>query len=92
VAWPIRRRHAAQAHKQGVQTVKAALQAVRESQIEIVPIWAVSHNAAEAFAAAAKALDVDAVVIGASPRSAFYHRLRGHIVKGLRKKLRMIAT
>jgi nucleotide-binding universal stress UspA family protein len=65
-----------------VQTVKAALQAVRESQIEIVPISAVSHNAAEAFANAAKALDVDAVVIGASSRSAFYHMLRGHIVKG----------
>jgi nucleotide-binding universal stress UspA family protein len=60
---------------------------VRESQIEIVPIWAVSHNAAETFANAAKALDVDAVVIGASPRSAFYHMLRGHIVKGLMKKL-----
>jgi nucleotide-binding universal stress UspA family protein len=69
-----------------VQTVKAALQAVRESQIEIVPIWAV-YNAAEAIANAAKALDVDAVVIGASPRSAFYHMLRGHVVKGLMKKL-----
>jgi hypothetical protein len=29
----------------------------------------------------------DGVVIGASPRSAFYHMLRGHIVKGLMKKL-----
>jgi nucleotide-binding universal stress UspA family protein len=47
----------------------------------------VSHNAAEAFANAAKALDGDAVVIGASPRSAFYPLLRGHIVKGLMKKL-----
>jgi nucleotide-binding universal stress UspA family protein len=74
-------------NEQGVQTLKAALQAVRESKIEIVPIWAVSHNAAEAIANAAKALDVDAVVIGASRRSAFYHMLRGHVVKGLMKKL-----
>jgi len=74
-------------NEQGVQTLKAALQAVRESQIEIVPIWAVSHNAAEAIANAAKVLDVDAVVIGASRRSAFYHMLRGHVVKGLMKKL-----
>jgi amino acid transporter/nucleotide-binding universal stress UspA family protein len=74
-------------NEQGVQTLRAALQAVRVNQIEIVPIWAVSHNAAEAIANAAKALDVDAVVIGASRRSAFYHMLRGHVVKGLMKKL-----
>ena len=74
-------------NEQGVQTLKAVLQAARENQIEIVPIWAVSHNAAEAIANAARILDVDAVVIGASQRSAFYHMLRGHVVKGLMKKL-----
>ncbi|MPZ78409.1 MAG: amino acid permease [Deltaproteobacteria bacterium] len=74
-------------NEQGVQTLKAALQAVRENQIEIVPIWSVSHNTALAIANAAKALDVDAVIIGASRRSAFYHMLRGHVVKGLMKKL-----
>jgi nucleotide-binding universal stress UspA family protein len=74
-------------NEQGTQTLKAALQAGRKNQIEIVPIWAVSHNAAEAIANAAKALDVNAVVIGASRRSTFYHMLRGHVVKGLMKKL-----
>jgi nucleotide-binding universal stress UspA family protein len=74
-------------NEQGVQTLKAVLQAARQNQIEIVPISAVSHNAAEAIANAARALDVDAVVIGASRRSAFYHMLRGHVVKGLMKKL-----
>lgn len=74
-------------NEQGVQTLKAVLQALREKQIEIIPIWAVSHNAAEAIAKAASALDVDAVIIGASRRSAFYHMLRGHVVKGLMKKL-----
>jgi len=54
-----------------------------EKNIEIIPIWAVSHNAAGAIANAAKALDVDSVIIGASRRSAFYHMLRGHVVKGL---------
>jgi nucleotide-binding universal stress UspA family protein len=49
----------------------------------MIPIWTVSHNAAEVIAAAAKQLDVDAVIIGATRRSAFYHRLRGHVVKGL---------
>ena len=74
-------------NEQGVETLKAALQAARGTSIEIIPIWAVSHNAAEAIANAAKALDVDAVIIGASRRSAFYHMLRGHVVKGLMKNL-----
>ncbi len=72
---------------QGLETLRAALQAVRGKQIEIIPIWTVSHNAAEAIANAAKELNVDAVIIGATRRSAFYHMLRGHVVKGLMKRL-----
>ncbi|MDP2601985.1 MAG: universal stress protein [Deltaproteobacteria bacterium] len=74
-------------NEQGIETLKAALQAVRQSNIEIIPIWTVSHNAAEAIAHAAKELEVDTVLIGASRRSAFYHVLRGHVLKGLTKKL-----
>ena len=74
-------------NEQGIATLKAALQAVRESNIEIIPIWTVSHNAADAIAHAAKELEVDTVLIGASRRSAFYHVLRGHVLKGLTKKL-----
>ena len=46
-----------------------------------------ARPAAEAIANAAKVLEVDTVIIGASRRSAFYHMLRGHVVKGLTKKL-----
>jgi nucleotide-binding universal stress UspA family protein len=74
-------------NEQGVKTLKAALEAVREKQIELIPIWTVSHNAAEAIANAAKQLDVKAVLIGATRRSAFYHMLRGRVVKGLAKRL-----
>jgi amino acid transporter/nucleotide-binding universal stress UspA family protein len=74
-------------NEQGVEVLTAALQAVREKPIELIPIWTVSHNAAEAIANAAKALDVDAVIIGATRRSAFYHMLRGHVLKGLMKRL-----
>jgi amino acid transporter len=74
-------------NEQGIKTLRAALQAVREKQIELIPIWTVSYNAAEAIAHAAKQLDVDAVIIGATRRSAFYHMLRGHVVKGLMKRL-----
>jgi nucleotide-binding universal stress UspA family protein len=70
-------------NEQGVKTLKS----VREKNIEIIPIWTVSHNAADAIANAAKALGVDTVFIGASRRSAFYHMLRGHVIKGLMKKL-----
>jgi nucleotide-binding universal stress UspA family protein len=74
-------------NEQGIKTLRAALQAARDKRIEIVPIWTVANNAAEAIANAARALEVDVVVIGASQRSAFYHMLRGHVVKGLMKKL-----
>ncbi len=74
-------------NEQGVNTLRFALQAVREKHMEIIPIWTVSHNAAEAIVKAAKVLEVDTVIIGASRRSAFYHMLRGHVVKGLMKKL-----
>lgn len=74
-------------NEQGIETLKAALQAVRASNVEIIPIWTVSHNAADAIAHAAKELEVDTVLIGASRRSAFYHMLRGHVLKGLTKKL-----
>jgi len=74
-------------NEQGIKTLRATLQAVREKNIEIIPIWSVSHNAADAIANAAKALGVDTVLIGASRRSAFYHMLRGHVIKGLMKKL-----
>ena len=77
-------RHAGSLH---ATDATMALQAARDKRIEIVPIWTVANNAAEAIANAARALEVDAVVIGASQRSAFYHMLRGHVVKGLMKKL-----
>ena len=72
---------------EGVNTLRSALQESRGKDVEAIPIWTVSHNAAEAIANAAKALDVNAVLIGANRRSTFYHMLRGHVVKGLMKRL-----
>ncbi len=74
-------------NEEGIRTLRHALQRVRDKNIEVIPIWTVSHNAAEAIANAAKALDADTVLIGQSRRSAFYHMLRGHVVRGLTKKL-----
>jgi len=72
---------------EGIRTLRFALHYLHDKNIEVIPIWTVSHNAAEAIATAAKTLDVDSVLIGQSRRSAFYHMLRGHVVKGLTKKL-----
>jgi hypothetical protein len=72
---------------EGVNTLRLALHEIRDKGVEGIPIWTVSHNAAEAIANAAKVLDVNAVLIGANRRSAFYHMLRGHVVKGLMKRL-----
>ena len=74
-------------NEEGIRTLRATVQAIREKQFEIIPIWTVSYNAAEAIAHAAKELHVDTVLIGVTRRSAFYHMLRGHVIKGLMKRL-----
>lgn len=74
-------------NEEGIRTLRHALQQVREKNIEIIPIWTISYNAAEAIAKAAKQLGVDAVLVGATQRSAFYHMLRGHVVKRLMTRL-----
>ncbi len=74
-------------NEEGIRTLRHALQEVRGTNIEIIPIWTISHNAAETIARAAKELEVDAVFVGVTRRSAFYHMLRGHVVKGLMNRL-----
>ncbi|HEX9880202.1 MAG TPA: universal stress protein [Candidatus Binatia bacterium] len=74
-------------NEEGIQTLRFALQEARDKDIELIPIWTISYNGAEAIAKAAVQLGVDAVLIGATRRSAFYHMLRGHVVKGLMKRL-----
>ncbi len=74
-------------NEEGIKTLRHALQEVRGKNIEIIPIWAISYNAADAIAKAARQLDVDAVLVGVTRRSTFYHMLRGHVVKGLMKRL-----
>ncbi|MBI1871056.1 MAG: universal stress protein [Chlamydiae bacterium] len=74
-------------NEEGIRTLKFALEAVQDKDIQIIPIWTISHNSSEAIAKAARDLYVEAVMVGTSRRSAFYHMLRGHVVKGLARKL-----
>ncbi len=74
-------------NEEGIRTLTHAFQEVRDKNIEIIPIWTISHNAPEAIATAAKQLGADVVLVGATRRSTFYHMLRGHVVKGLMNRL-----
>lgn len=74
-------------NEDGIKTLKFAIEAVREKNIQVIPIWMISYSAADAIAQAAKTLKLETVMVGTSRRSALYHMLRGHAVKGLTKKL-----
>lgn len=87
--WPglFRSRTPHRPNEKGVRTLAAAIEQARSFQIEVFPIWTISYNAAEAIASAARDLGVDAVFVGTTKRSIFYHMLRGHVVKGLMTRL-----
>jgi hypothetical protein len=53
----------------------------------VIPIWAISDNAARTIADAARSLGCDAVMLGVSQRSAIYHMLRGNVLRGLTRFL-----
>jgi amino acid transporter len=76
-----------QPNEEGVESLTGAMEEAERHGVELVPIWTVSHSAAEAIARAADALGVDGVMVGVSRRSAIYHLLRGHVVKGLASRL-----
>ena len=71
----------------GVASLHHAFEEARRSGIELIPIWMISYNAAEAIARAAETLHVDGVMVGVSRRNALYRLLRGQFVKGLARRL-----
>lgn len=73
--------------EEGIASLRFAWKAAQRQDFELIPVWTVSYNAAEAIARAAEVLEVDTVVMGVSRRSAVYHLLRGHVVNGLTRRL-----
>ena len=71
----------------GVGSLHHAFEEAHKLGVELIPIWMVSHNAAEAIARAAEVLHVDGVMVGVSRRNALYRLLRGQVVKGLARRL-----
>lgn len=72
---------------EAIETLRFASKAAQRQDFELIPVWTISYNAAEAIARAAQVLNVDTVVMGVSRRSAVYHLLRGHVVNGLTRRL-----
>jgi amino acid transporter len=72
---------------EGLTSLRWAFEEARRKGIELIPIWMVSYNAADAIARAADTLDVDGVIVGVSRRNALYRLLRGHVVRGLASRL-----
>src|SRR5688572_5607274 len=60
---------------------------VRASGLTPIPVWRLSHNAAESIADAARRLRVNAVMVGVSQRTRLVHMLRGSVLKGLHRLL-----
>jgi len=73
--------------EEGIASLRFASKAAQRHGFELIPVWTVSYNAAEAIARAAEILEVDTVMMGVSRRSAIYHLLRGHVVNGLTRRL-----
>lgn len=71
----------------GVASLHHAFEEARKLGVELIPIWTISYNAAEAIARVAEALNVDGVMVGVSRRNALYRLLRGQVVKGLARRL-----
>ena len=72
---------------EGVEALKSAVRAAESENMTLIPVWTVSWNAVEGIQRAAVALDVTAIMIGATQRNAIYHLLRGHVLAGLAKRL-----
>ncbi|MDZ4773686.1 MAG: APC family permease [Planctomycetota bacterium] len=72
---------------EGVEVLRAAVQAAESEGMTLIPVWTISYNAVEGILRAAEALGVTAIMIGVSQRSSIYHLLRGHVLAGLTKRL-----
>jgi len=57
------------------------------ADIVAVPIWRMAHDAGASIASAARKLNVEAVLVGTSQRSAVWHLLRGNVLRSLVRDL-----
>ncbi len=69
------------------EVLAASVDFFRRAGMVAIPIWRMAHDAGASVASAAKKLNVEAVLVGTSQRSAVWHLLRGNILKSLIRDL-----
>lgn len=72
---------------EGLTVLGAGCERIRALGIEPVPVWVLSHGAAEAVAECAEACKADTVVIGATQRTLLWQALRGKFIQNLLAQL-----
>jgi amino acid transporter len=70
-----------------VQSMNQMGQDADKEGVFVIPIWAISDDAARTISEAALSLGCTAVMLGVSQRSAVYHMLRGNVLRGLARRL-----
>ena len=74
--------------RESVEVLAKAQEAMEKLGITAVPIWQVGDNPGRLIARAAQELDVKAVAIGSTKRSALINLLRGDVLRTLAHNLR----
>ena len=69
------------------EVLATAVDFFSRAEIVAVPIWRMAHDAGASIASAARKLNVDAVLVGTSQRSAVWHLLRGNVLRSLVRDL-----
>jgi amino acid transporter len=70
-----------------LDALEGAADQIRGAGLTPIPVWRLSHNAAESIADAARRLRVNTVMVGVSQRTKLVHMLRGSVLKGLHRLL-----
>lgn len=68
---------------EGLKVLDAGMTMIHEVGMEAVPVWALSHSAAQSVAEAVETLHCDTVVIGATQRTFLWQALRGRFIQDL---------
>jgi nucleotide-binding universal stress UspA family protein len=68
---------------EGLTVLEAGSAIIESLGMKPVPVWALSHGAAESVAEAAEETGCDTVVIGATQRTVLWHALRGKFIQDL---------
>jgi len=69
------------------EVLATAVEYFKRADLVAIPIWRMAHDAGASLASAAKKLEVEAVMLGTTQRSAIWHLLRGNILKSLVRDL-----